>query len=177
MRYNLKFDSKTSLHTWIQEAVCWRGEMKKVPSISGYLNQRTTVVLTGTALISLYLPFKDDHLGVTENTGNLVHLVSGVTRENEAPRLVVPNTALIFHLRTFRCEIFQNLHLKLFMFYLDVIRIYLLSWKHIECTVVVSPKENTATAVVPNGNSTLVSNGNRDQLVFLNSAMASSSSD
>ena len=46
------------------------------------------------------------------------------------------------------------------MFYLDVIRIYLLSWKHIECTVVVSPKENTATAVVPNGNSTLVSNGN-----------------
>ena len=35
------------------------------------------------------------------------------------------------------------------MFYLNVIRIYLLSWKHIECTVVVSPKENTAPAVVP----------------------------
>ena len=77
--------------------------------------------------------------------------MSGVTRENEAPRLVVPNTALIFHLRTFRCEIFQNLHLKLFMFYLDVIRIYLLSWKHIECTVIVSPIENTSTTVVPDG--------------------------
>ena len=49
------------------------------------------------------------------------------------------------------------------MFYLDVIRIYLLSWKHIECTVVVSPKENTATAVVPAGKYSIIFkwNGNR----------------
>ena len=36
-------------------------------------------------------------------------------------------------------------------FYLNVIRIYLLSWKHVECTVIVSSKENTSPAVVPDG--------------------------
>ena len=47
------------------------------------------------------LPFKDDHLVVAENTGNFVHLVSCIAGENEAPRLIVPNTAFIFHLTTF----------------------------------------------------------------------------
>ena len=32
-----------------------------------------------------------------------------------------------------------------------MIRIYLLSWKNIECTVIVSSKENTSSAVVPDG--------------------------
>jgi len=68
-------------------------------------------------------------LVVAEDTGDLVHLVSGVAGEDEAPRLIVPNTALILHL--------------------DVIGVNLLSWKHIECTVIVSPKEDTSSAVMP----------------------------
>jgi len=79
--------------------------------------------------INQWISFKDDHLVVAENTGNFVHLVSCIAGENEAPSLIVPNAALILHL--------------------DVIRIYLLSWKHIECTVIVPPKENAASAIVP----------------------------
>jgi len=75
------------------------------------------------------ISFKDDHLVVAEDAGDLVHLVSGIAGENEAPRLVITNTTLILHL--------------------DVIGVDLLSWKNIECTVVISPKEDTASAVVP----------------------------
>jgi len=75
------------------------------------------------------ISFKDDHLVVAEDAGNLVHLVSGIAGENEAPGLVITNTTLILHL--------------------DVIGVDLLSWKNIECTVVISPKEDTASAVVP----------------------------
>ena len=72
--------------------------MKNVPSISGYLKQGRHY---SNLSLSLSLPFKDDHLVVAENTGNLVHLVSCIAGEYEAPRLVVPNTAFIFHLNKF----------------------------------------------------------------------------
>ena len=96
------------------------------------------------------LPFKDDHLVVAENTGNFVHLVSCIAGENEAPRLIIPNTAFIFHLRLQNIITFFLLF-RISYFYLNVIRIYLLSWKHIECTVIVPPKENAASAIVPGG--------------------------
>ena len=84
---------------------------------------------------------------VAEDTGDLVHLVSGVAGEDEAPRLIVPNTALILHL-IIRFLSFPRL-LSHILLYLDVIGVNLLSWKHIECTVIVSPKEDTSSAVMP----------------------------
>ena len=76
--------------------------------------------------------------------------MSCIAGENEAPRLIIPNTAFIFHLMLQNIITFLLL-LRNIYFYLNVIRIYLLSWKHIECTVIVSPIENTSTTVVPDG--------------------------
>ena len=99
-----------ALLTWIQAEVCCRGEVKKVPSISGYLKHGTTPLPASPLWLSRsLLPLKDDHLVVAENTGNFIHLVSCIARENEAPRLIVPNAALILHLGAFIFKTFPNL--------------------------------------------------------------------
>lgn len=47
-----------------------------------------------------YSPFKDDHLVVAEDAGDLVHLVSCIAGEDKASRLVITDTAFILHLDT-----------------------------------------------------------------------------
>ena len=47
-----------------------------------------------------FLPLKDDHLVVAEDTGDLVHLVSCIAGEDEASRFVITDTAFILHLNT-----------------------------------------------------------------------------
>ena len=47
-----------------------------------------------------YSPFKDDHLVVAEDAGDLVHLMSCIAGEDEAPCLVIANTTFILHLET-----------------------------------------------------------------------------
>jgi len=41
---------------------------------------------------------EDVHDVFAEDAGHPVHLVAGVTRQYENPRLVVPDAALVFHL-------------------------------------------------------------------------------
>ena len=80
------------------DAVCCLGEMKNVPSISGYLE---IICKKGhDSAKCFYPPFKDDHLVVAEDAGDLVHLVSCIAGEDEAPCLVIANTTFILHLDT-----------------------------------------------------------------------------
>ena len=77
-----------------------------------------------------------------------------IVREDETPSFVIPNTALVFHL--------QKHILILFLFqvatrsYLDVIRVYLLPWKNIECAVIISPQKNAAATVMPEKNQIVI---------------------
>lgn len=128
------------------------------------VNQRisATIRLTTAATTETSSPFKDDHLVVAEDAGDLVHLVSGIAGENEAPRLVITNTTLILHL------IWRSLKSLPSSTHLDVIGVDLLSWKNIECTVVISPKEDTASAVVPEEGSIRIDNANKNIFCFSN---------
>ena len=83
----------------MQAVVCCRGDMNNVPSIRGYLHNKWNVNIFNVVDQSCDPPLKDDHLTVAENTGNLVHLVSCITWENEAASLVIPDAAFIFHLQ------------------------------------------------------------------------------
>ena len=47
-----------------------------------------------------FSPFKDDHLVVAEDTGDLVHLVSCIAGEDEASCFIITDTAFILHLNT-----------------------------------------------------------------------------
>ena len=47
-----------------------------------------------------------------------------------------------------------------------MIGVDLLSWKNIECTVVISPKEDTASAVVPEEGSIRIDNANKNIFCF-----------
>ena len=66
--------------------------------------------------------------GIAENAGYFVHFVTGQVGQNEDARLVIANTALVFHF--------------------DMVRIDLLLWKYVEGTVVQPSLENAATGIM-----------------------------
>ena len=78
--------------------------------------------------LSFFLPFKDVHHGIAEDTRHPVHLVCGIVREDEASGLIVANAALVLHL--------------------DVVRVDLGPGQHIEGAVVVSSQEDAAPTVM-----------------------------
>ena len=78
--------------------------------------------------LSFFLPFKDVHHGIAEDTGHPVHLVCGIVGEDEASGLIVANAALVLHL--------------------DVVRVDLGPGQHVEGAVVVSSQEDAAPTVM-----------------------------
>lgn len=79
--------------------------------------------------INQRIPFKDDHLVVAEDAGDLVHLVSCIAGEDEAPCLVIANTTFILHL--------------------DVIRIDFLFREDIKSTIIIAPEKYASSTVMP----------------------------
>lgn len=74
------------------------------------------------------IPFKDDHLVVAEDTGDLVHLVSCIAGEDEASCFIITDTAFILHL--------------------DVIRVDFLFRKNIESAVIIAPVKYASSTVM-----------------------------
>jgi len=74
------------------------------------------------------IPFKDDHLVVAEDAGDLVHLVSCIAGEDKASRLVITDTAFILHL--------------------DVIRVDFLFREDIKSAVIIAPEKYASSTVM-----------------------------
>ena len=83
--------------------------------------QKESAINQGIAIV-------DGKDGVAEHAGYFVHFVAGQIGQNEDTRLIIANTALVFHF--------------------DMVRIDLLLWKYVEGTVVQPSLENAATGIM-----------------------------
>jgi len=78
--------------------------------------------------VNQWIPLKDDHLVVAEDTGDLVHLVSCIAGEDEASRFVITDTAFILHL--------------------DVVRVDFLFREDIKSAVIIAPEKYASSTVM-----------------------------